>query len=522
MKTSSIIKYAIGGLLVCTSVSGIWGWLTTDKLVDEMKQKMTELERQEKRSAVLKSISNQMEEITYQQMKLSDEQRLEAIEQRELAEQERRNAVLAQQKALASEHKAIDAFEQAQYQRIQADLQRQQAEYSKSVADTLSFLALGRSLGAQATTQFYAGNRELAAMLSDLAYEYTKRYHGDMYYPAIYQAIALSSQSSNNWPKHQGPITDLDFMPNTDDLLVSVSSYGEIMMHQKNGRNLRTMELLKDSKYDFRDVYVNPKNGHFYALSRNSYMAVKAGKKITMIPLETIRHPIKIQQLEKSTDLLIIGEKQLALFDTKTNTVKETRNLDFNVTFTNRFDYKPIIFDDQGRMHIVESINKIITKKTPVKGRVTAFASSKGSGLQAYGMSDGMLYVIDKNGKVRTLVGHRSRISFIKINFNHVYSSSYDGTVNLWNISGEKIEPMTLVNQGNWILCFTFDPSKEHMWIGDQRGNLSEVLISVPKIIENVKAQVKRNFTPTEWNYYIGENVEYEPIVKTGRKEERP
>ena len=439
MKASSIIKYTIGGLLVCTSVSGIWGWLTTDKLVDEMKQKMTELERQEKRSAVLKSISNQMEEITYQQMKLSDEQRLEAIEQRELAEQERRNAVLAQQKALASEHKAIDAYEQAQYQRIQADLQRQQAEYSKSVADTLSFLALGRSLGAQATTQFYAGNRELAAMLSDLAYEYTKRYHGDMYYPAIYQAIALSSQSSNNWPKHQGPITDLDFMPNTDDLLVSVSSYGEIMMHQKNGRNLRTMELLKDSKYDFRDVYVNPKNGHFYALSRNSYMAVKAGKKITMIPLETIRHPIKIQQLEKSTDLLIIGEKQLALFDTKTNTVKETRNLDFNVTFTNRFDYKPIIFDDQGRMHIVESINKIITKKTPVKGRITAFASSKGSGLQAYGMSDGMLYVIDKNGKVRTLVGHRSRISFIKVNFNHVYSSSYDGTVNLWNISGEKI-----------------------------------------------------------------------------------
>ena len=178
-----------------------------------------------------------------------------------------------------------------------------------------------------------------------------------MYYPAIYQAIALSSQSSNNWPKHQGPITDLDFMPNTDDLLVSVSSYGEIMMHQKNGRNLRTMELLKDSKYDFRDVYVNPKNGHFYALSRNSYMAVKAGKKITMIPLETIRHPIKIQQLEKSTDLLIIGEKQLALFDTKTNTVKETRNLDFNVTFTNRFGRRHAIWISMSHSRIVLTTN---------------------------------------------------------------------------------------------------------------------------------------------------------------------
>lgn len=522
MKISKIIRYAIEGLLVCTSVSGIWGWLTTDMLVDEMKKKMSELERQEKRSAVLKSISNQMEEITYQQMKLSDEQRLEAIEQRERAEQERRNAVQAQQNALKSEQKAIDAYEQAQYQRIQADQQRQQAEHSKSIADTLSYLALGRSLGAQATTQFYAGNHELATMLSYLAYEYTRRYHGDMYYPAIYQAIALASQSSFVWPKHQGPVTDLDFMPNTDDMLVSVSSYGEIMLHQKNGKNLRTIELLKDSKYDFRDVYVNPKNGHIYALSRNSYMAVKAGKSIKIIPLETIKHPTKLQPFTNSNDLLIVGDNQLAIFDTETNTVKETRNLDFNVTFANRYDFKPVIFDDQGRMHTIESLNKITTQKIPVKGRVTAFASSKGSGLQAYGMSDGMLYVIDKTGKIRKLVGHRSRISFIKINFNHVYSSSYDGTVNLWNINGEKIEPMTLVSQGNWILCFTFDPSKDHMWIGDQRGNISEVLISVPKIIENVKAQVKRDFTTTEWNYYIGENAKYEPILKAGRKEKRP
>lgn len=522
MKTRNIIKYVIGGLLVCTSVSGIWGWLTSDKLVDEMKKKMSELERQEKRSAVLKSISNQMEEITYQQMKISDEQRLEAIEQRERAEQERRNAVIAQHNALESEQKAIDAYQQAQYQRIQADQQRQQAEHSKSIADTLSYLALGRSLGAQATTQFYAGNHELATMLSYLAYEYTNRYHGDMYYPAIYQAIALSSQSSFVWPKHQGPVTDLDFMPQTDNMLVTVSSYGEIMLHQKNGKNLRTIELLKDSKYDFRDVHINPKNGHIYALSRNSYMAIKSGKKISIIPLETIKHPMKLQSFTNSSDLLIVGEHQLAIFDTETNTLKETRDLDFNVTFSNRFNNMPIIFDDKGRMHTVESLSKITTKKIPVKGRVTAFASSKGSGLQAYGMSDGMIYVIDKVGKIWKLVGHRSRISFIKINRNHVYSSSYDGTVNLWNIKGEKIEPMTLVSKGNWILCFTFDPSKEHMWIGDQRGNLSEVLISVPIIIENVKSQVKRNFTPTEWNYYIGENVKYEPILKTGRKEAHP
>ena len=41
-------------------------------------------------------------------------------------------------------------------------------------------------------------------------------------------------------------------------------------------------------------------------------------------------------------------------------------------------------------------------------------------------------------------------------------------------------------------------------------------------IIEKVKKQLTRNFSETEWNYYIGENVRYESLMSMDRKEGHP
>lgn len=89
MEKRNIITGAVGLLLVCTSVAGMIGWVASRHQVDELSTQMDEMQRQEKRSAVLRSISNQMEEIAYQQMKISDKQREEAIEQTAIANEMR-------------------------------------------------------------------------------------------------------------------------------------------------------------------------------------------------------------------------------------------------------------------------------------------------------------------------------------------------------------------------------------------------------------------------------------------------
>ena len=144
---------------------------------------------------------------------------------------------------------------------------------------------------------------------------------------------------------------------------------------------------------------------------------------------------------------------------------------------------------------------------------MTAFASSKNTKMRAYGMSDGTIYLYDEQSdKMTKLQGHLSRISKIRVNGHQLYSASYDGTMKLWNTASEKIEPMTLLSAGSWIMSFTFDRSKQYAWIGDQNGNVTEALLSVPTMVDIVSNKLKRDFTTDEWNYYIGRNVPYEKL----------
>lgn len=521
----------IGILSVLLVIASIWawtGWESDFRRVEELQARLDTLQRQEKRSAVLRSVSSQMEQIAYQQKMISDEQRLEAIEQTEYANQmrersevERQNAIIAQNNALASERKAIEAFDLAESQRQMAEHQRIQAEFSKRIADTLSYIALGRSLGSLSITQYQTGNYELANMLSYASCLYTERYKGDLHYPAVFSSLMLTSQSKNVWSEHHGAVTCLESVQGNENMMVTASDYGEIMIHQKFGDKLRSSLIFNDKQYDFRFLTVS-QLGDILAVSRTGHLIIIRNLKAkTIIPLEMINHPTRIDMMNNGEYYLVSGENNLALLDGKTYKLISFRELDFRITSASRVDYKPLLFDDKGKMHVVESIDKINTTVIPVSGKVTSYASSKTSKLQAYGMNDGTIYLIDKHGKITRLQGHRSRVSKIKINNTDLYSSSYDGLLNLWVTTNEKIEPMTLFSTGSWIYTFTFDNSKNSVWTGDQRGNITEATISVPLMKERLQKKIKRDFTSDEWSYFIGQNVPYEPFIHKGREGNR-
>ena len=502
-----------------TTIVGFKGWNSSNKEIDELKAQLANLQRQEKRSAVLQSVSKQMEDIAYEQKKISDEQREEAIAQTKVAndmrlrsEIERQHAIIAQQNAIESEKKAINAYDLA-------ESQRKVAEENRRTAESLSYLALGRSLGSLATTQFRAGNEEIGDLLSYASYLYTERYHGDVYYPAIYQALAQSSKSQNEWSRHASAVHSISFMPKSDKQLVSVSTYGELFFHELNGNQLKTTELFKNKNYDFRDVYIHPANDGIYAISRNGYLYIKIGNDLKMLELPMLVKPFSLQLCHDEKHLLLIGENNIAELNMTNNTIVGTKDLGFKVILTARMNHCPLLFDDKGRMHTVMSLQKIDTQKIPVKGQVTAFATSNTTGFQAYGMKDGTIYLYDKKGNTRSLLGHQSRISKLKIDGDRVFSSSYDGTINLWIATSEKVDPITLFTNNSWILNFNYDRKKNYLWVGDEKGNLSQILVSVPMMVERIKSKLKRNFTQNEWNYYIGEKVPYESFISLKGKE---
>lgn len=519
MNRDNIIKWVAGGALAVLTATALTGWQAERRRASGLESQLAELREQEKRSAVVRSVSKQMEEIAYQQKVVSDEQRVEAQQQTILANEERlkaeaseRQAKASEQRARASEQQAQEARLVAENQRLAAEHQRHEAELSRSQADTLRYRALGRSLGSLSTTHALSGNKELGDLLAYAAYLYTSRYGGDVYNTAVLKSLTVASQSKRSWAVHDGAVMAIDFMPGSDDDLVSVSSYGEVIRHKRVGSELQSTVLLKDSHYDFRSVFITDKNTIF-AVSRSGHLLVipQRGPQ-QIIAVSGVTRPCELSTI--NSDLMaVIGEESITYMDMHTYKQLGTQKLGFKVTATGRANTHPLLFDDRGRMHEVTDFEKITTSKVPVKGHVTAFAESKTTGFNAYGMMDGTIYVFNAKGQQKKLVGHRSRVSRLKFNGPRLYSSSYDGTINHWLLSEEKTDPMPLLSTDGWIMYFTRDHSKNYIWTGDQYGTLTESLISIPVMVSRIKKQLKRDLTQEEWNYYIGNNVPRESFV---------
>ena len=532
MKAKSIITACAGVLLAGAAATGFIGWQAESQKVKNLEQQVAALHLQDMRSAVDRSVSKQMEEIANEQREISDEKREEALQQTRVAnemrlrsEMERQNALIAERNAVASEKKALEASEVAENQRQMAEHQRLLAELSKQKADTLSYIALGRSLGSISTIQSQAGNEDIANLLSYASYLYTSRYGGDIYYPAVFQALMHSSQSVVSWTEHSGAVMNVEYMPGEDNRLVSVSNYGEIILSERprvdelgsgirQGDRLLTRTLFKNNDFDFRDVIINHSTGYIYAVSRSGHLVIIQNdlKTVKTIVLDNIEHPMRLHDISDN-NLLIIGENSLGLFDTKRNIIKGTKQLDFRVIKGSRKNGLPLLFDDKGKMHLVTGLENIDTEDVPVPGTVTAYCESKNTGIEAYGMNDGTIWLIFKNGKKQQLLGHRSRISKMKLNGRRLFSASYDGKVNLWITDNNKVEPMTLIETKNWIMHFNFDSTKNTFWMGDSKGGLTAVNISIPIMVESVKKKLTRDLTTEEWNYFIGQSVPYESFI---------
>ncbi len=517
--TPTIVTAITGCALV---FAGVTAWKMHENYSEEQ-QKVKELERQlailskkEKQAVVMQSVNAQMEEIANQQRIISDEQREEAEEQAEAAQKERTKAEEERRNALIAEQKALEASQVAKKQQAIAEKERAQAEHSKRIADTLSYISLSRTLANTAITQYNAGNHELADLLANVVCEYTNRYHGDIYHPSIYQALAMTSQNKTVWNRHKGSVTDIAFSDAKEGYIVTCSTYGEVMRHTISGNKLSSTTLVSDSRYDFRDVYINHNTNAIYAMSRTGELLVIKGKQVKNI----IVNISKLKTIDVADhQIILFGEQGMALFDTEKEVIVAEKQLPFVIETCSRFQGYPVIFDRQGRMHMVKSFNKLETSRIPVKGQVTAFAESKNQKTSFYGMSDGTIYYINRNGEISKLVGHRSRISKLKVNGHRLTSSSYDGTINMWLTNLPKLEPMTLFTTKGWVINFTFDLKKNYIWAGDQGGNISRALISVLAMQQQLKAKLKRDLTREEWNYYIGRNIPYETFIG---KEVRP
>lgn len=503
----SIILGIICVLLAVLSVSLYRTSIERERTSEELENQLTEMQEKEMNALVVRRISQQMEDIAYQQKEISDRQREEAMMQTRIANEMRMQAEIQRRNAEYAEKNAVEAFQVAEEQRMIAQDRQLQAEYAKSVADTLGYIALARSLSSLSQIQYQAKNFELAALMAYAAYTFTVRYDGNLYLPEVYNALAMNSHAVSVWNEHKGGISRIAASSVEKNVLYTISKYGEIIRWQIDGQSLNSKFLFRDSAFDFRDIFIDSDNT-LYALSFDGRLVV--------IPRNGNSYIITLPGNGKGFQYLLhfsngmlagVTDTAIIFFSMAERKVGRTILLPHSVSAIGQRQNDYLLFCHNSSLIRIKKNGSLYEEQLPLNIHVTSCAWSEHLGIMALGTNTGTVFLMnEKNEIVKRLIGHQSAVTQVAFEGDNLFSSSYDLHLKMWDKS---LNPIDLTTSTDWIYCF-YLPDSSCIWVGDESGTLSRIVISPSQMASKIRETLSRNFTLEEWNTYIGVNVPFE------------
>lgn len=536
----------IAGIVVYVLVSSGY-----KRHIESLESRINEMEAAERSALITKRISEQMEDIAYEQKALSDKQRERAEEQSRRADIERGKAELERSLAVKAEQQARASAKQAENMRKIAEQQSElavqhmvEAQDARAQADTLFYQSLARSLAQTSINQYKAGEKDLAALLAYSAWYYTDTYNGNIYHQDIYTSLLENAQRAK---MHIGrimgnPRAMANFSNNGDKGFLIVTDYGEIYRFTKSDDNENGYiqeRMFSNNDYLFRDVCIignevlaldvegmlvkTTINNTILLEKRkrknppeNNRLAAPSEEEVSLLflpmrnmPRERWRH---LLQLEDG-NLVAVGEHQIVWLDPKGEKIIRTASLGDVITEAGVFEDILCIFTKGGdlvgyRDGLIIGEGKI---SLPHDNPVSYYYYHKGKELHILGTENGDVLLYDKNKKyVTSLVGHSGAITHMDHLGWCFATSSYDHKICLWNLDDidSQIAPIQVIYD-KWPLCFTTDEKSWELCIGLAEGSIEALRISVEDNRRSIHQHLEREFTPQEWEYYMGKGVKY-------------
>ena len=520
------------------------------KQVKALEEEVEELQTGVKDAVIVKRVSQQMEDIAYQQKAISDEQRDRAEEQSALAVL---NAARAEQESRAAhqaEGKAKEAAQEAQQQRAYAEQQQQialeqrdHATHAKHVADTLNVRTQARILGVTSQIQRESGDFEVADLLAYTSWYFLKTNRGNQYFSDTFKALTQATGETRRYRMRQnGAVNAISEVPGTPHQCVAVSNYGEVELLMANdyGNKTKTISsrtLLYNKEYDFRDVLANKQC--VYALSQKGTLCIiDYQSKVTLVSLPVDAY-FKIVQV--GSRLLLAARQKLCWYEA--GNVSSSISLPKTLSAIVKREDKVCLFYADGSYAEMNGAGKIENKTPLVKGVVTAAHYDKATECLSLGVKDGTVYPVNKyNRAVETLAAHKSRCASIAMQGSTIITGGYDKNVFLWHMDNllfesgmnfreemqiksfsadfvrkkEDIPTEWLVpvdyNYDGWTLSVCGDADHKSVWIGTSTGNIIFMNSSADDMAQQLHKGLRRNLTEKEWVRYVGISIPYMKI----------
>ena len=540
-----VIILVIAGIAVTVAYNT--GKNQKDEKLSELTEEVERLRAGEQEAAVVKRVSQQMEDIAYQQKAISDEQRDRAEEQSilatqnaERAEKESRAAHEAEQKANVAAEEAKKERANAEEQQKIAEEQRDEATHAKNVADTLNIRTQARTLGVTSQVRRESNDTEVADLLAYTSWYFLKNYRGNQYFADTFKALMQAVGDPKRYRMRQNSaVNAISQVPGKERQCVIASNYGEVELLTANGsgRNsggITSYTLLNNKIYDFRDVLATPQC--VYALAQKSTLCVlgyQGGLSTVLLPEENYMKIIGV-----GNKLLLAGHQSLCWYES--GMVSAPIRLPKELSTLVKRGNSICLFYADGGYAEMNLAGHVETKKPLMKGVVTAAHYDEAFECLLLGMKDGTVYPVNKyNRVVETLAAHRSKCASIAMQGATVVTGGYDKMVYVWHMDNlffesgmnfreemkartvsaaqqhnkkeiptEWLVPVDLNNNG-WTLSVCGDYDKKSVWVGTSNGNVIFQNVSADDMAQQLHKRIKRNLTQDEWTRYVGFSIPY-------------
>ncbi len=559
LKTHIIYRCLIVVSVVCSAFLAFrYGVSSKDGEISMLRRQVAEGERVRQEAVIDRAVSQQMEDIAYQQKAISDEHLVQANKNALLAEQNAREAEANALRADEERRQALGAKEEANAQRLVAEERSRQAEMANSIARSaleetsrMTYRQLGVQLGTTAYNHVSEQNadEQLSSLLSLWSYIFLERTGGNTYSPYTYLALSRNSGVERTYfsPSH-GEIRSVCMGRN--GCVVMATSYGEVAVI--DGDMVRKL-LVHDSRdFDFRKVTV--RGDVIVLLSRDGRMLFvddRDGRICSVLDLtdadvrrakgvgrqRTERADEVFSHMAELGDCVFVGSRR-AIFRVDVANPRRHNNVLTEIATPAGISCM-YAMDDVVRVHLengkcmeidAQGAYRMISPPQQ-RGVVTAGCYDSETGITMLGRKDGICEILNRYGRNVTDVScHGARVSSVAVVDTIGVICSYDHGVQICNmpmfkmdsgysfrqeldfeskphvygdVSGVWITPV-LVSYEGWPLCVVADKKSKFAYIGMSDGQVSRLQTSTRLLAKIVRARISKDLSHDQWERYIG------------------
>ena len=530
--TDTLKKVGTQGLYAIAVVaisSGITYYVCNDAFNDErddLKEQIAALEETAEEAQVTQRISEQMEDIAFQQKMISDKQREEAENQKKIADIERGKAEMERGLAQQAEQKAIASAKEAEQMRLLADQQREEAirnmkaaELARAQTDSLYYLSLGTTL-AQSSLSFGTNVSNLSRLLAYSSWYYTTQYGGNVYDDNLFKALLYSS---NNIERISGIIKGSVRAIDMAEIegqrwAMGITDYGEMFCYNEQGKHL----VFANNTYIYRDMTII--DGKYCAAitAEGTVSLIDYSKTVSSAPYEekSVKLPKgqwrKIITVKEHNALLCLSDKQAVWIDDKELTAIANQPLEGSPEVMGLEGSTIHIFGTNGAHYCSDSPGEIVAMPLlTVKKRITAYHYVESKQLHIIGTEDGTIYITNKGKTVSTLTGHDGAITYLGDTGKYLVSTSYDNQLRYWDMTDTSaILSNMSVTLSKWPITFVIDQQNNNIWLGLADGTVNRYGINPNINAQYTQDLITHDFTKVEWDRYIGPHIPFRSFIK--------